>query len=167
MFRDAYQLTRIILLSLFVTPATAAEHQHGHSQHSMSASAVTKDAKGPSQAETVVYTTNKDFLVKLLDVPTPIPYGQHFSLKFGIYDGKNPNNPAIDTKVKINVGMRHGSMDHFAHGMDSSPKLSFNTGVLTVDGMYFTMKGTWTIELLIKQHEKQDTATFELPCCRQ
>jgi hypothetical protein len=35
------------------------------------------------------YTTDHRLPVKLLSVPTPIPFGKYFTIRLGVYDGQN------------------------------------------------------------------------------
>lgn len=152
----------VILLAGFATmvPAHAADDSHAHHHHDASEVAATAE----SLAETLAYSANKAFLVRLQSVPVPIPYQKHFTVKLRVFDGKRISQTIDDATVGVNVGMRHGGR-HFAHGMDSTPKVSFSKGILTVEGMYFTMRGPWTIELDIQHQKVRDVVSLELPCC--
>jgi hypothetical protein len=100
------------------------------------------------------YTGNHQFLVKITDLPNPIPYQKYFTLHFAVYDGHHPDKQLSD-------GMKNG----LAHGMQSSPKIGENAGAITADGMYFHMMGKWTLKATVKEGGKQGVAYFDLPCC--
>jgi hypothetical protein len=111
------------------------------------------------------YTTDRRFLVKLVSLPSPIPYEKYFKLRFKVYDGKAPHKELADARVAIEAGMRHGMKHGFAHGMDSAPKLSMEGGAVTVSGMYFHMMGPWVVKLTVNEGDKPSAAYFKLPCC--
>jgi len=112
-----------------------------------------------------VYTTNHAFLVKVVDLPDPIPYQQHFSMRISVYDGKHADRLLRDATVHIKAGMRHSRPKGFAHGMQSTPTLARKDGVDTVSGLYFHMRGRWTLQLDVQHGAKKGTAYLDLPCC--
>lgn len=159
MLLNASRLNRAILLALLISPTLAAA-QTGHSRHhGMHADT---DAK---RAATEAYSQNRLFYVRLLEAPKPIPMSRHFQLRIGVYDGRNRDQMLPDASVEFFAGMRHGMKDRFAHGMSSTPRIDFEKGILTVDGMYFSMKGDWSVRLTIRDKGAQDAATLDLPCC--
>jgi hypothetical protein len=111
------------------------------------------------------YTGNHQFLVKITDLPNPIPYQKYFTLHFAVYDGHHPDKQLSDAHLTLFAGMRHGMKNGFAHGMQSSPKIGENAGAITADGMYFHMMGKWTLKATVKEGGKQGVAYFDLPCC--
>ncbi len=111
------------------------------------------------------YTTDHRFLVKLVSLPSPIPYEKYFSLRLAVYDAQSPHKKLTDARVEIAAGMRHGMKEGFAHGMESSPKLESKKGVVTVSGMYFHMMGPWVLEATVEREGKASVAHFTLPCC--
>ena len=112
------------------------------------------------------YTTNHRYLVKLLALPSPIPFEKYFDLRFAVYDAKHPTEAIRDAQFKVIAGMRHGQKQGFAHGMQSAPKVKDHDGVFTVSGMYFHMMGPWTLEAtVVRQGKEQGMAYFQLPCC--
>ncbi|MGH7090304.1 MAG: hypothetical protein ACREFQ_15515 [Stellaceae bacterium] len=113
------------------------------------------------------YTGNHQFLVKLLSVPTPIPFEKYFDLRFSVYDGKDPAKQLSDARLQVFAGMRHGLKQGFAHGMQSSPKVATKNGVFTVSGMFFHMTGSWTLRTTVKERGVTGIAYFQLPCCGQ
>lgn len=113
------------------------------------------------------YTTNHEFLVKLLSVPKPIPFEKYFDLRFAVYSPTHPATPLPGAKLGVFAGMRHGLTHGFAHGMQSSPKVAAKNGVFTVSGMYFHMMGPWTLKTTVQKGGEQGTAYFQLPCCGQ
>lgn len=113
------------------------------------------------------YTTNHDFLVKLVSVPNPIPYQKYFTVRLAVYDGHRPWHKISDARVSVFAGMRHGMTHGFAHGMQSSPKLLASGGVTTVTGMYFHMMGPWTLQTTVRRGGEVGVAYFQLPCCAQ
>ncbi len=50
------------------------------------------------------YTTNHQFLVKLLSVPRPIPFEKYFTLRLAVYDPKYPAQPLPDAKLPWTTG---------------------------------------------------------------
>lgn len=111
------------------------------------------------------YTKNHDFLVKLVALPQPIPYEGYFDLRFAVYDGHHPTKQLTDADLTIEAGMRHGLTQGFAHGMQSSPKITKRNGEFTVSGMYFHMMGPWVLKMTVSDGGKQGVAYFRLPCC--
>ncbi|MGH7659824.1 MAG: hypothetical protein ACRENA_02760 [Vulcanimicrobiaceae bacterium] len=111
------------------------------------------------------YTTNHQFLVKLISLPRPIPYEKYFKVRFEVFDGANPSRPLPNARVVVFAGMRHGMKSGFAHGMESSPKVSRKNGVVTVSGLYFHMMGPWTLQTTVHNGGKEGVAYFDLPCC--
>jgi hypothetical protein len=112
-----------------------------------------------------VYTTDHRFLVKLVSLPSPIPYEKYFSLRLAVYEAKPPHKKLTDARVEVSAGMRHGMKEGFAHGMESSPKLAMKDGVVTVAGMYFHMMGPWVLQVTVEHGGKRSVADFKLPCC--
>jgi hypothetical protein len=113
------------------------------------------------------YTTNRLFLVKLVSLPSEIPFEKYFDLKFAVYDGKHPAAPLQHATIEVYAGMRHGLKKGFAHGMQSSPKVSAEKGDFAVSGMFFHMMGPWTLKVTVVQGGKKGVAFFNLPCCAQ
>jgi len=111
------------------------------------------------------YSEHHLFLVKLLEVPTPIPYEKYFTIRLGVYDGAAPHKKLSDAAVEVYAGMRHGMKSGFAHGMNSSPKVATEDGIVDVSGMYFHMMGAWTLKATVKQGDREDVAYLQLPCC--
>ena len=113
------------------------------------------------------YTTNHQFLVKLMAVPSPIPYEKYFTVRLAVYDASNPSMRIPNAQVTVFAGMRHGMKNGFAHGMQSAPKISTHDGMTTISGMYFHMMGPWTLKTTVRSGGKTGVAYFELPCCSQ
>ncbi len=111
------------------------------------------------------YTTNHDFLVKLVSLPNPIPYEKYFNVRFEVFDGSHPAQRLSNAQVAVFAGMRHGLKHGFAHGMQSSPKVRQKDGVVTVSGMYFHMMGPWVLKTTVRDGSKEGVAYFDLPCC--
>jgi hypothetical protein len=124
-------------------------------------------AEKPATFEPTRQATTSDghFLVKLLAVPSPIPFEKYFSLQFAVYDPSDPAKPLTNAHVSVFAGMRHGLKTGFAHGMQSTPKVAESNGVFTVSGMYFHMMGPWTFETTVSNGDQQSRADFQLPCC--
>jgi hypothetical protein len=124
-------------------------------------------AEGPTHFAPTrqAYTENHQFLVKLLALPQPIPYEKYFTLRFAVYDGKDPAKPLTDAQITVAAGMRHGLKSGFAHGMQSAPKVTETNGEATLAGMYFHMMGPWIVDVTVHQDGRQGTAEFRLPCC--
>jgi len=112
-----------------------------------------------------VYTTNHQFLLKLVSVPRAIPYQKYFRVRMAVYDGNHPAHRIMHPRVAVNVGMRHGLKTGFMHGMQSAPQVSERDGVVTISGLYFHMMGPWTLATTVHAAGKEGTAYFELPCC--
>ena len=73
--------------------------------------------------------------VKLGSVPNPIPLEKYFGLRFAVYDGNDPSEKISNAEVMVFAGMRHEMKTGFAHGMQSSPKMQEQNGIVTVSGM--------------------------------
>ncbi|WP_235706136.1 hypothetical protein, partial [Acidiphilium iwatense] len=110
-------------------------------------------AEGPAHFEPTrqAYTTNHLFLVKLLALPTPIPYQKYFDLRFAVYDGHDPTKRLTDATLTLFAGMRHGLKHGFAHGMQSSPRIEKTAGVFIVSGMFFHMLGPWVLKITVHE----------------
>jgi hypothetical protein len=156
-----------LAFALLIALGGPALAQSGGMSHSGGMKMPTEMAHGPAhfQPTRQAYTSNRQFLVKLLAVPQPIPFEKYFDLRFAVYDGHHPQTLLPDATVTIAAGMRHGLKHGFAHGMESSPKEADKSGVITVSGMYFHMMGAWTLKLTVRQAGKTGTAYFRLPCC--
>ena len=128
---------------------------HGHMKKESSDFEPTREA----------FTENKDFLVKLVDLPDNIPLKSHFSMGFQVYDGRSPDKKLKDTKLEFSIGMRHGMNDKFAHGMNSEPEVISKPQLTLVNGVYFHMPGKWTIAVSVSEGERVGTAWFDIPCC--
>lgn len=113
------------------------------------------------------YTTNHDFLVKLVTLPQPIPYQKYFTIDFAVYDGHHPKQRLHNVTLSMFAGMRHGLKHGFRHGMDSSPKIIDHDGMFRIEGMYFHMMGKWTLKLTVAHAGQTGIAYFDLPCCGQ
>jgi hypothetical protein len=111
------------------------------------------------------YTADRQFLVRLLSVPKPIPYEKYFSVAVGVYDANNPARRLSDVQLTVVAGMSHGLGQGFAHTMQSSPKIEIHDGVATVSGLYFHMMGSWTMEVMVRMRDEESAAYFQLSCC--
>ena len=111
------------------------------------------------------FTTDHQFLVKLLSLPTPIPFEKYFQLRFAVYDGQNPTRQIQDATLLMFAGMRHGRKHGFAHGMQSSAQVEARDGVFVVSGMYFHMRGPWVLKITVQKGARKGIAYFRLPCC--
>ncbi|MGA8006318.1 MAG: hypothetical protein WCA17_09470 [Burkholderiales bacterium] len=123
------------------------------------------DAPAHFKVARAVYTTDHRYLVRLVSLPSPIPYQKYFALRFKVYEGRAPHGHLADARIGIEAGMRHGLKHGFAHGMDSAPKLAQQSGAVTVSGMYFHMMGPWVVKVTVNDGDKPSTAYFKLPCC--
>ena len=124
-------------------------------------------AAQPVQAVPTVqaYTADRQFLVRLLSVPKPIPYEKYFSVAVGVYAANNPARHLSDVQLAVVAGMSHGLGQGFAHTMQSAPKIAVRDGVATVSGLYFHMMGSWTLEVTVRMRDEESAAYFQLPCC--
>jgi hypothetical protein len=111
------------------------------------------------------YTGDHRYLIKLLELPNPIPYEKYFSLRLAVYEGHAPHKKLGDAQVQVVAGMRHGMKHGFAHMMESDPKLASAAGEITVSGMYFHMMGPWIMEVTVSDGGMPSVASFKLPCC--
>jgi hypothetical protein len=140
-------------------PGSAAES--GHSKMAMPMA----DEPAHFEPTRAAYTTDHRFLVKLVSLPSPIPYEKYFTVKLAVYEGHEPHHKVTSARLAIFAGMRHGMKHGFAHGMQSSPKLAEHHGVVTVSGMYFHMMGPWVLKATVHEAGKSSVAYFKLPCC--
>lgn len=110
------------------------------------------------------------YRVELLEVPEPLPRGEHFSLRLRVVSLDHPDTPLRNAKVSVEAGMRHGREQGFAHGMQSQPVVSDKEGgqedgVVLVEGLYFHMGGAWTLKLTVDGEDGKDQVWLTLPCC--
>lgn len=131
-------------------------HDHAMEGHGNSPSGV---------VETSAYTKNHVFLIKLTELPNPLPYQRYFTVHLAVYASDDPDRLLKDADVGVTVGMRHGMTEGFAHGMQSSPKIEGEGGDIRVEGVYLHMMGEWAMEVRVDEGGKQDVANFDLPCC--
>ena len=162
MVRGELCLTLVVMLAVFAAPMAAADEG---ATNGMKMNMPTSDAPAHFKPTRSAYTEHHLFLVKLLAVPAPIPFEKFFTIRLGVYDGAAPHKKLADAAVEIYAGMRHGMKTGFAHGMNSSPKVATNDGVVDVSGMYFHMMGAWTLRATVRQGGKEDVAYLQLPCC--
>jgi hypothetical protein len=155
-------LALVAVLAVFTAPLAAADEG---AMTGMKMNMPMSDAPAHFKPTRSAYTAHHLFLVKLLAVPTPIPYEKFFTIRLGIYDGAAPHKKLSDAAVEIYAGMRHGMKTGFAHGMNSSPKVTSNDGIVDVSGMYFHMMGAWTLKATVQRGGKADVAYLQLPCC--
>lgn len=113
------------------------------------------------------YTGNHQFLVKLKNVPKDIPFEQYFGVSIEAFDGKHPSVLLKSPKLSLKAGMKHGRKVGFAHGMESSPKIDLKQGLAKVSGLFFHMRGPWTLDVTVTDKGQSGTAEFTLPCCGQ
>jgi hypothetical protein len=149
------------MLAALAVPAVAADQDETKMPMNMPMS----DAPAHFKPTRSAYTEHHQFLVRLLSVPAPIPYEKYFSIRLGVYDGAVPHKQLSDATIVIEAGMRHGMKTGFAHGMNSSPKVASERGIVSVSGMYFHMMGAWTLKATVTEGGKEDVAYFQLPCC--
>ena len=154
-------LASAAMLAALAVPAVAADQDETKMPMNMPMS----DAPAHFKPTRSAYTEHHQFLIRLLSVPTPIPYEKYFSIRFGVYDGAAPHKKLSDATIVIEAGMRHGMKTGFAHGMNSSPKVASENGIVSVSGMYFHMMGAWTLKATVNEGGKEDVAYFQLPCC--
>ena len=123
------------------------------------------NSPGTAAPTAEAYTADRQFLVRLLAVPKPIPYEKYFSVAVGVYAANNPAKRLSDVQLAVVAGMSHGLEQGFAHTMQSSPKIAVRDGVATVSGLYFHMMGSWTMEVTVRMRDEESAAYFQLPCC--
>lgn len=157
-----FRSTAILVMATFLAAAIPVYAQT-NGMNGMNMSTPEKPAHFAATRE--AYTTNHQFLVKLISLPNPIPYEKYFRVRFEVFDGSNPSQRLPNANVAVFAGMRHGMKTGFAHGMESSPKVSERDGVVTVSGMYFHMMGPWTLKTTVHNGGKEGIAYFNLPCC--
>lgn len=158
--------TVMVMLSLLLGPGTAIAQPTQKNDMSANIHMDMTDS-GPAHFKPTreAYTTNHRFLVKLTQLPQPIPYQKYFTIRFEVYDGHHPSQRMHNVKLSLFAGMRHGLKHGFAHGMESSPKIIDHNGVFTVEGMYFHMMGKWTLKVTARDAGQTGIAYFDLPCC--
>jgi hypothetical protein len=156
----------LFIAASLLTIAPAWTQSNSPAQQSTDRTAQPMSA-GPAQstAATEAYTADRQFLVRLLSVPKPIPYEKYFSVTVGVYDANNPARRLSDVQLAVVAGMSHGLAQGFAHTMQSAPKIEARDGVATVSGLYFHMMGSWTMEVTVRMRDEESAAYFQLPCC--
>jgi hypothetical protein len=157
--------TRFLVIAAVFTTLVAPALGADQSEMKMPMNMPMSDAPAHFKPTRSAYTEHHLFLVKLLAVPTPIPYEKYFTIRLGLYDGAASHKKLSDAAVEIYAGMRHGMKTGFAHGMNSSPKVTSDDGIVDISGMYFHMMGAWTLKATVRQGGKADVAYLQLPCC--
>jgi hypothetical protein len=149
---------------LMIAPAWTQSNSPGMQPDDRTAQPMSAEpAQSTPTAE--AYTADRQFLVRLLAVPKPIPYEKYFSVAVGVYDANNPARRLSEVQLAVVAGMSHGLEQGFAHTMQSSPKIAVRDGVATVSGLYFHMMGSWTMEVTVHMRDEASAAYFQLPCC--
>ena len=67
------------------------------------------------------YTADHRFLIRLLSVPSAVRLQQYFTVRLAVYDGRDTQRQLSDVQLAVAVGMAHGMVGGFAHGMQSAP----------------------------------------------
>jgi hypothetical protein len=153
----------LFTFALFATAGIAL------AQNTMNMSNMKGMSEGPATFAPTrqAYTTNHAFLIKLVSLPSPIPFERYFTVRFAVYDASHPGVALSNAQLQLFAGMRHGLKTGFAHGMQSSPKIVDDNGIFTISGMYFHLMGPWTLKVTASDGGKQGVAFFQLPCCSQ
>jgi hypothetical protein len=154
----------VAALLLTIAPAWTQSNSPGL-QSTRAARPMSAAAPAQSPSTTEAYTTDRQFLVRLLSVPKPIPYEKYFSVAVGVYAASDPARPLADVQLGVVAGMSHGLGQGFAHTMQASPQVAVRDGVATVSGLYFHMMGSWTMEVTVRMRDQESAAYFQLPCC--
>lgn len=156
---DLFMAASLLTIAPAWTQSNSAQLQSDYRTAPLSAEPV-------QSAPTVqAYTADRQFLVRLLAVPKPIPYEKYFSVAVGVYAANNPARHLSDVQLAVVAGMSHGLGQGFAHTMQSAPKIAVRDGVATVSGLYFHMMGSWTMEVTVRMRDEESAAYFQLPCC--
>ncbi len=111
------------------------------------------------------FTADHRFLVKLLSLPSPIPFEQYFQLRFAIYDGHHPTRQITDATMRIvcRHAARSGARFRPRHAdlaAASNPGMAFHRV-----GNVLSHAGSLGGELTVQEGGKQGTAYFRFPCC--
>jgi hypothetical protein len=121
----------------------------------------------PAQFEPTreAYTEDHQYLIKLVALPKPIPFGTAFDLRFAVMDGKQPTRQLSNVQLELFAGMRHGTEHSFIHSMETPPQVTEKDGAFAVSDMNFDMMGPWTVGVTVRKEKEESTAYFQLPCC--
>lgn len=171
MFPSRFALKLVAVIALMLATPARADDAPVKMQPGMNHGGMQGMSKGmemsPARFEPTreAYTEKHMFLVRLVDLPEPIPYQKHFTVRFAVFDGQDTGRQLGDAAITLQAGMRHGMASGFAHGMNSAPKMENRQGGVAAEGMYFHMMGRWTVKVTVKEGGREDVAYFDLPCC--
>lgn len=148
--------------------APAPEDDHAHcEQHAQAAAKVNADTI-PADQRGEGLTQGGHFFVKYTPTINPIPFQDLFGLKVEVYDGADRSV----VRSGATLDQVRATMPAHRHGMKVEPSITAaGKGAFTVEGMRFHMQGPgedgrWVLELVIRDGEVIDRATFDLQCCR-
>lgn len=111
--------------------------------------------------ETAATSDGGSFYMMYSADPDPIPFNEPFQLIAMVHDGADHSHMYNDAQLVVNATMpEHG------HGMNTEPTVTMDqTGMITVDGMLFHMRGWWQMDFVATRAEVSETATFYVDCC--
>lgn len=93
--------------------------------------------------------------------PDPIPFNEPFQLVAMVHSGADHSEMYTDFTLTVNATMpAHG------HGMNTVPTVTVDpSGMATVDGMLFHMRGWWQMDFVATRGDVTETSTFYVECC--
>lgn len=118
------------------------------------------DDTGWSEA-TEATTDGGSFYVMYSPDPSPIPFNEPFQLIAMVHDGADHAVMFTDAELEVAATMpAHG------HGMNTVPTVTRDeSGMYTVDGMLFHMRGWWQLDFTATREGTSETATMYVNCC--
>ncbi|NKF23381.1 hypothetical protein [Solimonas marina] len=165
--RKSSLLTAVFVAGLLPAISASADMKSDMAKGGMAMTGMHMDTASDVKPTTQAYTSDHRYFITLDGMPKSIPEQDYFTLHFSVFDGQHPKQPVSGFSLDVQAGMRHGMKNGFAHGMQSSPKISVSGNTATVSGLMFHMMGTWTLQLTVHDGQHTSVADFELPCCSQ
>ena len=107
-------------------------------------------------------TNNGTYSVYWDTIPNTIPFNETFKITAMIHDGEDTSEMFFDKELFVDATMP----DH-GHGMDTTPAVTMENGVYTVEGMLFHMAGFWELVFAVSDGETVERAIFDIQCCEQ
>lgn len=127
-------------------------------------SALSHCARGDSNCESLVWQATSEqhgYTIVLEPLDGSIPLAEIHSWRIHIVDGETPVHPL--------ALLVDGGMPEHSHGLPTRPTVSsyLGNGAYLIEGMAFSMFGTWDLAFLIRSPTVEDRVAFRIefrPC---
>ncbi len=110
-----------------------------------------------------VLSEGGSFYLMVSPDPYPILFNEPFQLIAMVHEGADHNVMFTDAGLELVVTMpAHG------HGMNTVPAITMDaTGLFTVEGMLFHMRGWWQLDFTATRDGVTESATLYVDCCEE